>query len=169
MQGALYAEFRRERAWLLVLGLLAVGVVAIVGAALLRPTVSTGWASLLLAAALGMYAASLLPRLFDSLDATVLAERITDRTVRELRDIARRRARYGLELALKPVATHGLEIASVMAVQGVTTNDKEVVRAGYAGMRRVLVAYIEGSPTRGWDTEVMTSRSSISAKSRTVV
>ena len=151
----LYVEFHRERAWLVVLGLLAVGVVAIVAAALLRPTVSTGWASLLLAAALGIYAASLLPRLFDSLDATVLAERITDRTVRELRDIARRRARNDLEPALKPVAKHGLEIASVMAVQGVTGNDKEVVRAGYAGMRRVLVAYIEGSPTRGWDTEVI--------------
>ncbi len=151
----LYVEFRRERGWLVVLGLLAVGVVVIVAAALARPTVSTGWASLLIAAALGLYAASLLPRLFDSLDATVLAERITDRTVRELRDIARRRARHDLEPALKPVAKHGLEIASVMAVQGVTSNDKEVVRAGYAGMRRVLVAYIEGSPTRGWDTEVI--------------
>ncbi len=151
----LYAEFRRERAWLGVLGLLAVGVVVIVAASLARPTVSTAWASLALASALGVYAASLLPRLLDSLDPTVLADRLTDRTVRELHDITRREARYDLEPALKPVARRGLEIASVMAVQGVTSNDKEVVRAGYAGMRRVLVAYIEGSPTRGWDTEVI--------------
>jgi hypothetical protein len=151
----LYAEFRREGAWLRVLGLLAVGVAVIIAASLARPTVSTGWASLGLAVALGLYAASLLPRMFDSLDATVLAERLTDRTVRELRDIARRRARYDLDPALKSVARHGLEIASVMAGQGVTSNDKEVVRAGYAGMRRVLVAYVEGSPTRGWDTEVI--------------
>lgn len=151
----LYVEFRRERAWLGVLGLLGLGVVAIVAAALLRPTVSTGWASLTLAVALGVFAAALLPRLLDSLDRTVLAERITDRTVRELRRIAGGRAGYGLEPALKPLARRGLEIASVMAVQGVTTNDREVVRAGYAGMRRVLVAYVEGSPTRGWDTEVI--------------
>lgn len=145
----LYAEFRREHAWLRVLALLAGGVFVIVAFSLWRPTLSTGWASLLLATALGVYAASLLPRLFDSLDTTVLAERIADRTVRDLRDVARRKARYELEPALKPVARRGLEIASVMAAQGVASNDKEVVRAGYAGMRRVLVAYIEGSPTRG--------------------
>ncbi len=151
----LYAEFRRERAWLRVLGVLAVGVIAIVAASLWRPTVSTAWASLALAGALGAYAASLLPRLLDSLDPTVLADRLTDRTVRELHGIAKRQARHDLEPALKPVAKRGLEIASVMATQGITTNDKEVVRAGYAGMRRVLVAYIDGSPTRGWDGEMI--------------
>jgi hypothetical protein len=84
----LYVEFRRERAWLLVLGLLAVGVVAIVAAALARPSISTGWASLAVAASLGVYTASLLPRMLDSLDATILAERLTARTVRELHEIA---------------------------------------------------------------------------------
>jgi hypothetical protein len=151
----LYVEFRRERAWLLVLGLLAIGVVAIVAAALARPTISTGYASLAVAASLGVYTASLLPRMLDSLDATILAERLTARTVRELHDITKSRERYDLESALKPVARRGLEIASGMAVQGITSNDKEVVRAGFAGMRRVLVAYVEGSPTRGWDTEII--------------
>jgi hypothetical protein len=150
----LYVEFRHERAWLFVLGLLAIGVVAIVWAALARPTISTGYASLAVAASLGVYTASLLPRMLDSLDATILAERLTARTVRELHEIARTRERYELESALKPVARRGLEIASGMAVQGITSNDKEVVRAGFAGMRRVLVAYVEGSPTRGWDTEI---------------
>ncbi len=151
----LYAEFRREHAWLRVLALLALGVVAIVGASLARPTLSTGWASLVLAVAVVVYAASLLPRLFDSLDSTVLAERISDRTVSALRDVARRKERFDVEPALKPVAKRGLEIASVMAAQGVASNDKEAVRAGYAGMRRVLVAYIEESPTRGWDADVI--------------
>jgi hypothetical protein len=151
----LYVEFRRERAWLLVLGSLAIGVVAIVAAALARPTISTGWAAVAVAASLGVYTASLLPRMLDSLDATVLAERLTARTVRELHHIANSRERDGLEPALKPVARRGLEIASGMAVQGITSNDKEVVRAGFAGMRRVLVAYVEGSPTRGWDTEII--------------
>jgi hypothetical protein len=151
----LYVEFRRERAWLLVLGLLAIGVVAIVAAALARPTISTGWAALAVAASLGVYTASLLPRMLDSLDATILAERLTARTVGKLHDITRSRERYELEAALKPVARRGLEIASGMAVQGITSNDKEVVRAGFAGMRRVLVAYVEGSPTRGWDTEII--------------
>jgi len=151
----LYVEFRRERAWLLVLGLLAIGVVAIVAAALARPTLSTGYASLAVAASLGVYTASLLPRMLDSLDATILAERLTARMVRELHDISRTRERYERDPALKPVARRGLEIASGMAVQGITSNDKEVVRAGFAGMRRVLVAYVEGSPTRGWDTEII--------------
>ena len=151
----LYVEFRRERAWLLVLGLLAIGVVAIVAAALARPTISTGYASLAVAASLGVFTASLLPRMLDSLDATVLAERLTARTVRELHDIATSREWYERESALKPVARRGLEIASGMAVQGITSNDKEVVRAGFAGMRRVLVAYVEGSPTRAWDTEIL--------------
>ena len=151
----LYVEFRRERAWLLVLGLLAVGVVAIVWAALARPTIATGYASLAVAASLGVYTASLLPRMLDSLDATILAERLTARTVRELQDITKNRERYELKSALKPVARRGLEIASGMAVQGINSNDKEVVRAGFAGMRRVLVAYVEGSPTRGWDTEII--------------
>jgi len=151
----LYVEFRRERAWLLVLGLLAVGVVAIVAAALARPTTSTGWAALAVAASPGVYTASLLPRMLDSLDATILAERLTDRTVRELQRIAKGRAPHDLEPALKAVARRGLEIASGMAVHGVTSNDNEVVRAGFAGMRRVLVAYVEGSPTRGWDTDII--------------
>jgi hypothetical protein len=151
----LYVEFRRERAWLLVLGLLAIGVVAIVAAALGRPSISTGWASLAVAASLGVYTASLLPRMLDSLDATILAERLTARTVRELHAIANGREPHELESALKPVARRGLEIASGMAVQGITSNDKEVVRAGFAGIRRILVAYVEGSPTRGWDTEII--------------
>lgn len=65
----LYEQFRRENAWLRVLGMLGVGVVLIIGAALLRPTVSTGWAALALTGALGLYAASLLPQMLDSLDA----------------------------------------------------------------------------------------------------
>ena len=42
-----------------------------------------------------------------------------------------------------------------MAVQGIASNDKEVTRAGFAGIRRVLVAYLDGSPHRGFDTEVI--------------
>jgi hypothetical protein len=152
---ALYAEFRREGGWLRVLAWLAVGVVVIVAASLLRPTLSTAFASLTLAVALGLYAASLLPQLLDSLDPTKLAERLTDRSVLALKDIAQSYPRVYVEGALKPVAAQGIEIASGIAVQGITSNDKEVVRAGFAGMRRVLVAYIEGSPTRGWDTEII--------------
>jgi hypothetical protein len=152
---ALYAEFRREGGWLRVLGWLAVGVVVIVAASLLRPTLSTAFASLTLAVALGLYAASLLPQLLDSLDPTKLAERLTDRSVHQLRDIARSYQGLDVEATLKPVAAQGIEIASGIAVQGITSNDKEVVRAGFAGMRRVFVAYIEGSPTRGWDTEII--------------
>lgn len=152
---ALYAEFRREGGWLRVLAWLAVGVAVIVAASLLRPTQSTALASLTLAVALGLYAASLLPRLLDSLDATKLAERLTDRSVHALTDIARSYPRIHVEGALKPVAAHAIEIASGIAIQGITSNDNEVVRAGFAGMRRVIVAYIEGSPTRGWDTEII--------------
>lgn len=152
---ALYAEFRREGGWLRVLAWLSVGVVVIVAASLLRPTLSTAFAALTLAVALGLYAASLLPQLLDSLDPTKLAERLTDRSVKQLRDLARSVHRIQVENALKPVAAQGVEIASGIAVQGIANNDKEVVRAGFAGMRRVLVAYVEGSPTRGWDTEII--------------
>ena len=124
-------------------------------ASLLRPTLSTAFAALTLAVALGLYAASLLPQLLDSLDPTKLAERLTDRSVSELRDVAHSVHPIQVESALKPVATQGIEIASGIAVQGIANNDKEVVRAGFAGMRRVLVAYVEGSPTRGWDTEII--------------
>lgn len=152
---ALYAEFRREGGWLSVLAWLSVGVVVIVAASLARPTLSTAFASLTLAVALGLYAASLLPQLLDSLDPTMLAERLADRSVKQLRDIARSYHPIYLESALKPVAAKGIEIAGGIAVQGISSNDKEVTRAGFAGMRRVFVAYIEGSPTRGWDTEII--------------
>lgn len=150
----LYEEFRREHAWLRVIGLLGVGVVLIVAAALARPTVATGWAALALSGALGLYAASLLPQMLDSLDASKLVDRVTARIVRQLRDIAKANPRYP-DPKLKPVAERGLDIASGMAVQGITSNDIGIVRAGFAGMRRVLVAYIEASPTRGWDTEII--------------
>ncbi|HEY3547453.1 MAG TPA: hypothetical protein VGK17_15385 [Propionicimonas sp.] len=152
---ALYAEFRREGAWLHVLAWLFIGVVVIVAASLLRPTLSTAFASLALAVALGLYAASLLPRLLDSLDPTKLAERLADRSVAKLREIARSYHPVSVEGALKPVAAQGIEMASGIAVQGISSNDKEVARAGFAGMRQVLVAYVEGSPTRGWDTEII--------------
>lgn len=152
----LYEEFRRERSWLGILGMLGIGVVAIVAGALARPTASTAWAALALASALGAGAASLLPRMLDSLDRTELAKRLTDRTVEDLRRAARREPRYEREPALKPLAARGLEIASAIAGQGIVTRDKETVRAGYAGMRRVIVAYVEGSETRGWDGEVLT-------------
>jgi hypothetical protein len=152
---ALYVEFRREAAWLRVLGWLALGVVVIVAASLFRATLSTALASLMLVVALGLYAASLLPRLLDSLDATKLAERLTDRSVHEMNDIARSYQRLQVDGRLKPVASHAIEIASGIAVQGIASNDKEVTRAGFAGMRRILVTYIEGSPHRGWDTEII--------------
>jgi hypothetical protein len=152
---ALYAEFRREGGWLSVLAWLSVGVVVIVAASLARPTLSTAFASLTLAVALGLYAASLLPQLLDSLDPTMLAERLANRSVKQLRDIARSYHPIYVESALKPVAAKGIEIAGGIAVQGISSNDKEVARAGFAGMRRVFVAYIEGSPTRGWDTEII--------------
>ena len=150
----LYVQFRRERAWLGVLGLLALGVVLVTAGALIRSTVSTGWASLALAVALGFYTASLVPRLLDSLDATLLADRLTDRTVADLRAIARRNRPYP-DPAMKPATRRGLEIARLIATQGVASDDSEVVRAGFRGMRRVLVAYIEGSSTRGWDGEIV--------------
>ena len=131
---ALYAEFRREAGWLGVLAWLAVGVVVIVAASLLRPTLSTAFASLTLAVALGLYAGSLLPQLLDSLDPTKLAERLTDRSVNNLRDIARSHDRFSVEGALKPVAAQAIEIAGGIAAQGITSNDKEVVRAGFAGI-----------------------------------
>lgn len=152
----LYEEFRRERSWLGILGILGVGVVAILAAALARPTASPAWAALALASALGVGVASLLPRLLDSLDRTELAKRLTDRTVAELRRAAKREPRYEREPALKPVARRGLGIARAIADQGVTAGDEETVRAGYAAMRRVIVAYVEGSDTRGWDGEVLT-------------
>lgn len=150
----LYGEFRREHAWLSVLGLLGVGIVLIVAASLARPTVATGWAALALTVALGLYAASLLPQMLDSLDASKLVDRVTERTVRQMRAIAKANPRYP-DPKLKPIAERSLDIASGMAVQGITSNDIGVVHAGFAGIRRVLVAYIEGSPTRGWDTEII--------------
>ncbi|MGH2782491.1 MAG: hypothetical protein ACRDLA_14000, partial [Thermoleophilaceae bacterium] len=147
----LYEEFRRERSWLGILGVLGVGVVVILAGALARPTASTAWAALSLASALGVWAASLLPRLLDSLDRTELAKRITDRTVAELRKAARREPRWEREPVLKPVARRGLGIARAIADQGITAGDEETVRAGYASVRRVVVAYVEGSDTRGWD------------------
>jgi hypothetical protein len=151
----LYEEFRRERSWLGILGVLAVGVVVIVAASLLRPTASTAWAALALASALGIGAAFLLPRLLDSLDRTELARRVTDRTVSELRRAARLPT-WEREPALQPAAKRGLGIARAIADQGVTSGDEETVRAGYASMRRVVVAYVEGSHTRGWGGEVLT-------------
>ncbi len=151
----LYAEFRREHAWLSVLGFLAIGVVLIVAGALIRSTVSTGWASLALAVALGIYTATLVPHLLDSLDGTKLADQATDRVVKELNGFARSRERNEREDGLKPVAERGLEIGRLIAVQGALSNDTEVLRSGFRGMRRVLVAYIEGSPTRGWDGEIV--------------
>jgi hypothetical protein len=151
----LYVEFRRESAWRYVLGALAVGVALIVGSALWRPTLSTGWAALAITVLLGLFTASLFGRLLDSLDATLLADRLTDRTVKELVAIASRERPYP-DKALKPVAERGIEIARLTAIQGITSNDIEVVRAGFRGIRRAFVAYIEGSSTRGWDGEVAT-------------
>jgi hypothetical protein len=152
---ALYAEFRRERAWLVTLASLGVGVITIVAWSLLAATISTGWAALALAAALGLFAASLFPRLLDSLDRTELARRITDRIVDRLHEIGRKTDVIHRESELKPVASRGIEIASGLAVEGISGNDREVVRAGFAGTRRVLIAYLAGSPTRGWDPEII--------------
>jgi hypothetical protein len=93
--------------------------------------------------------------LLDSLDRTELARRITDRIVDQLRDVAKKTNPVHREARLKPIANRGIDITSGLAVEGVTTNDREVVRAGFAGIRRVLTAYLAGSPTRGWDTEVV--------------
>jgi hypothetical protein len=152
---ALYAEFRRERAWLGALASLGVGVIAIVTLSLLAPTISTAWAALALAVALGLFAASLFPRLLDSLDRTELARRITDRIVRQLRRVTAKTSEGQREAQLKPIANRGLDIASGLALEGVTSTDREVVRAGVAGVRRVLIAYVAGSPTRGFDAEVI--------------
>ena len=152
---ALYAEFRRERAWLVALASLGVGVIAIVAGSLLAPTMSTAWAALALATALGVFAGSLFPRLLDSLDRTELARRITDRIVNRLREVSRKTDVVDREGELKPIATRGIDITSGLAIEGISANDREVVRAGYAGIRRVLIAYLEGSPTRGWDTEII--------------
>jgi hypothetical protein len=152
---ALYAEFRRERAWLVALASLGVGVITIVAWSLLASTISTAWAALALAAALGLFAASLFPRLLDSLDRTELARRITDRIVDRLREVGGKTDVVHRESELKPIATRGIDIASGLAVEGISSNDREVVRAGFAGIRRVFIAYLEGSPTRGWDTEIV--------------
>ena len=151
----LYQEFRRERAWLGVLAALGTSVVLIAAAALAHSTMSTAWAALALSVALGALAGSLLPRLLSSLDPIGLATRVMDRRVDELRAIARRGDRLTRDQALRPVARHGLELASVIADQGITTNDAQVVRASFAGMRRVLVAFVESSTTRGWDGEIV--------------
>lgn len=152
---ALYAEFRRERGWLIALASLAIGVITIAAGSLIAPTVSTAWAALALAAALGLLAASLFPQLLDSLDRTELARRITDRIVDQLRRVTKRTPAVRRETKLKPIAVRGIDIAGGLAVEGVTANDQEVVRAGFAGIRRVLIAYLAGSPTRGWDTEIL--------------
>ena len=134
---------------------LGVGVIAIVAGSLRAPTISTAWAALALAAALGLLAASLFPRLLDSLDRTELARRITDRIVQQLSRVTAETNDLEREAQLKPIANRGLDIASGLAVEGVTGNDREVVRAGFAGVRRVLIAYVAGSPTRGFDAEVI--------------
>jgi hypothetical protein len=152
---AMYAEFRRERAWERALGSLAIGVVAVAAGALSKPTLSTAWASLVLVAGLGVYGASFMSRMLNSLNSSELARRVTDRTVQALRAIGRSIKRYEGEDRLKPVALQGLEIASGITVEGITNKDPQVVRAGYAGMRRVLVAYVAASPTRGWDSHVI--------------
>jgi hypothetical protein len=151
----LYVEFRRERAWLESLGLLAIGVAGIVLAALWHPTVSTGWGAFALMVALGVSAAGRLPRLLDSLDRTVLAQRLTDRIIHDLDRIARTTSPIRREQALQPVAQRGIEIAHTLAVEGVASNDKEVVAAGFAALRRVLIAYIAGSPFKGFSSETV--------------
>ena len=150
----LYAEFRKDWAWLVLPAALGIGVVLIIAAALLQQTFSTAWASLAVASALGLFAASLLPRLLNSLDRTELARRLAGRFVRELRKIGRRPA-LGREGQLMPVTKRGMEIGRQFAILGANTNDPEVVRAGYASTRRVMVAYLNASPTRGWNGEVI--------------
>lgn len=154
---AIYLEFRQERAWPLALGGLAAGTLAILVASLVWTTLSTAMAAVALAGGLGLFAASLFPQLLDSLDPAILARRVTDRAVSELGRIAREVHPVQRESALKPVARRGLEIPSAIAAAGVSTKDPDVVRAGYEGLRRVLIAYVSGSTTRGWDGEVVDS------------
>jgi len=151
----LYAEFRRERAWLQVLGVLGVGVVVIVAASLTTQTLSTAWAGLLCATALGAYAATLLPRLLDSLDRTELARRIGERLVTEIGQVRARTHPVHRDGELKPVAIRGLEIAGAMTMDGIQRGDADVVRSGYSLLRQVLLAYVAASPSRGWDSEVV--------------
>ena len=112
---------------------LGVRVIAIVAGSLRAPTISTAWAALALAAALGLLAASLFPRLLDSLDRTELARRITDRIVQRLSRVTAETNDLEREAQLKPIANRGLDIASGLAVEGVTGNDREVVPPGSRG------------------------------------
>ncbi len=152
---ALYAEFRHERAWLVALGSLGAGLVAIVAASIVAPTISTPWAALALATALGAFAASLFPRMLDSLDRTELSRRITARIVAQLGTASRRTTEIQRENTIKPIARHGIELTSGLASEGISSSDREVVRAGFAGVGRVYVVYVEGSPTLGWDGEIV--------------
>lgn len=153
---ALYAEFRRERAWLFVLGWLALGVAAIVAASLVAPSKSTAWAALALAVALGLLAATLFPRLLDSLDRTQLSNRVTDRIVSRIRTLARRTDALRRLDVLAPEAKRGIDIAGSLVNEGVEKNDVEVVRAGFGAIRRILLEYLRGIPASiGMDDAVV--------------
>jgi hypothetical protein len=144
---ALYSEFRKEKAWGWGLALLAGSVVAIVAAALLRPTIATAWAALSLAVALGLFAASRFSRLLDSLDRTELARRITRRIVRRLHRLSRQANGFERQKVLEPEAKHGLEIAASLLMEGLSRGDGEGVRDGVVAIRQMLLAYLREIPS----------------------
>ena len=144
---AIYTEFRRERTWTWGLALLGASVAAIVAAALLRPTISTAWAALSLAVALGLLAASQFPRLLDSLDRIELARRLTDRILRRLEHVGRVANPLARQRALELEATRGLRVAASLLTEGVRQGDGDGVREGFASIRRILLGYLTQIPS----------------------
>jgi len=152
---ALYAEFRREHAWYILLGCLGLGVLAIAAGGLVRPTTSTAWAALAVLAALGLLAAAYLPQMLDSLDRTKLAARITGRYVDDLERAARGRPRHLVDPAIRPIALRAVPIEAGLATEGIASGDGEVLRAGVGGLRQILLTYIRLSPVRDWGGDVL--------------
>lgn len=153
---ALYGEFRQERAWPLGLGALGIGVLAVVGVSLLQPTRSTAFAVLSLMAALGLLGAVLFSRLLDSLDASVLAERVADRAVERLRRRSKRTALLRRPDVLAEDARSDLAVCATFVREGIEHGDADVLRSGLSGIRRIVLTYLGEIPASiGFDDPVI--------------
>ncbi len=141
----MFAEFRADRTWASTLSWFAIGVGAIVAAGLARPTMSTAWASTGVLVWLALLGARAFPRLLDSLDPVVLAERASMRAVRRL-DAAKAEPLGRLDERFLQDAQRGIVACATMAHEALLNEDGEVLEAALSGIRKILVAYLRRSP-----------------------
>lgn len=141
----MFAEFRADRTWVSTLAWFATGVGLIVTAGIARPTTSTAWAALLTLVWLALLGARAFPRLLDSLDPVVLAERAAQRAVRRL-ERARPHSLGRLDEQLVTETGRGITACATMAHEALVNDDGDVLEAALAGMRSILISYLRRSP-----------------------